>query len=93
MIKIDWNHVELLGWYDHACKSHSMIIEGNRPMVKVMVTGVEEKKIPLLNAHVGNEARLHLIPDDSNPFMYAKENHGIYAVGFYIEEGFARDST
>ncbi len=91
MIKVDWNHIELLGWYDYSGKSYSVIVEGNRPMVKVVVTGVEGEAIPLLNAPVKNGAKLHTIPEERNPFDYAKELNGFYAVGFYIEEGFERE--
>jgi hypothetical protein len=91
LIKIDWNHVELLGWYDHKGKSYSMIVEGNRPMVKVVVTGVKGEAVPLLNAPVHNGAKLQLVPEDRNPFDYAKEKAGFYAIGFYIEEGFERE--
>ncbi len=93
MKKIDWNHVELLGWYDYAGTSRSMLIESNRPMVKVVVIGVKGEDIPFLNAPVLNGAKLHLIPEDRNPFGYAKEIGGFYALGFYIEEGFEREKA
>ena len=37
-------------------------------------------------------ATLHMIPEDRNPYEYAKELGGFYAVGFYVEEGFERSS-
>jgi hypothetical protein len=33
---------------------------------------------------------LHAIPEDRNPYEYAKELGGFYAVGIYVEEGFER---
>lgn len=62
-------------------------------MVKVVVTGVKGENMPLLNAPVLNGAKVHLIPEDRNPFDYAKAIGGFYALGFYIEEGFEREKV
>jgi hypothetical protein len=35
-------------------------------------------------------ATLHMIPEDRNPYEYAREPGGFYAVRIYVEEGFER---
>jgi hypothetical protein len=58
--------------------------------VRVVVTGVRESLIPLLDMPVPSGARLQPIPENRNPYEYAKETGGFYAVAFYVKEGFAR---
>jgi hypothetical protein len=59
-------------------------------MVRVVVTGGKESEMPLLDIPVPEDMELNLIPEDKNPYEYAKEKGGFYAVGFYMEEGFER---
>ncbi len=61
--------------------------------MKLVVTGVKEAEVPLLDMPAPSGAALHIIPDDRNPYEYAKELGGFYAVGFYVEDGFERSSS
>ena len=90
MMKIDWGHVQLLGWYDHRGKAYLIPLQDSRPTVKTVITGVKEAEVPLLDMPVPKGAALHTIPEDRNPYEYAKEIGGFYAVGLYVEEGFER---
>ncbi len=87
---LDWDHVELVGWYDRQGKAYLIPLQRNGPDVSVIVTGVREAQIPLLDIPVPTGARLHAVPEDRNPFQYAKELAGFYAVGFYVQEGLKR---
>ncbi len=90
MIKTDWKHIQLLGWYDRRGKAYMIPLQESRPPVGVVITGVKEADVPLLDMPVPKGATLHTIPEDRNPYEYAKELDGFYAVGFYVEEGFER---
>ncbi len=92
MMKADWSHIQLLGWYDHRGRAYLIPLQDSRPTVKMVITGVKEADMPLLDMPVPKGATLHPIPEDRNPYEYAKEMGGFYAVGFYVEEGFERSS-
>ena len=86
----DWNHIQLFGWYDREGVAYLIPLEPHGPTIGVVVTGVKEAEMPLLDIRVPSGAGLHLIPIDRNPYQYARELGGFYAVGFYIKEGFER---
>ncbi len=87
---LDWDHVELVGWYDHQGRAYVVPLEWCGPHISVIVTGVREAEMPLLDIPVPEGARLHTVPEDLNPFEYAKTLGGFYAVGFYVEKGMRR---
>jgi hypothetical protein len=92
MMKADWRHIQLLGWYDRRGRAYLVPLQDSRPSVKLVITGAKEAEVPLLDMPVPKGAALHIVPDDKNPYEYAKELGGFYAVGFYVEEGFERSS-
>ncbi|GEM_PF-560051 len=87
---LDWDHIELVGWYDHQGRAYLIPLERDGTHISVIVTGVREAEIPLLDIPAPSQARLHMVPEDRNPFEYAKELGGFYAVGFYMQEGVRR---
>jgi len=89
-MKTDWRHIRLLGWYDHRGNAYLVPWNESRPTVKVVVTGVREAEMPLLDIPVPRGAGIRSVPEDKNPYEYAKEIGGFYAVGVYVEEGFER---
>ncbi|MGD0230021.1 MAG: hypothetical protein ABSC19_06625 [Syntrophorhabdales bacterium] len=89
-MKMDWNHIQILGWYDHRGRAYLIPWQESRPTIKVVVTGVKEAGMPLLDMPVPAGAVFHTIPEDRNPYEYAKEKGGLYAVACYVEEGFER---
>jgi hypothetical protein len=91
-MKADWDHIQLLGWYDHWGKAYLIPMQNSRPEVQTVITGVKEADMPLLDMPVPKGAALRMVPEDKNPYEYAKELDGFYAVGFYVEEGFERSS-
>jgi hypothetical protein len=46
--------------------------------------------MPLLDIPVPKGAQLQAVPEDRNPYEYAREIDGFYAVGVYVEEEFER---
>ncbi len=89
-MKMDWAHIRLLGWYDHRGSAYLVPWSDTRPTVRVVVTGLREAEMPLLDIPVPEGAHLQAVPEDRNPYEYAKEVDGFYAVGVYVEEGFER---
>lgn len=81
-----------MGWYDHRGRAYLIPLQDTRPTVRVVITGVKESEVPLLDMPVPKGAALHTIPEERNPYEYAKELGGFYAVGLYVEEGFERAS-
>jgi hypothetical protein len=87
---VDWNHIQLLGWYDHEGRAYLVPLQTDGPLIGVIVTGIREADMPLLDMPVPEGARLQSIPEEKNPFEYAKEIDGFYAVGCFVEEGLER---
>lgn len=89
MRQVDWEHVYLLGSYGRDGEAYLTTWSGNRPEVEVVVTGVHHA--PMWDAPVPMGAELHEVPKGTDGQEYAKELDGIYAFGWYVEEGFERE--
>ncbi len=90
MDKLDWNHVYLLGWYDHSGRSHLSTWHGDFPVVTVVVFGVNPLNIPLWDALVPPNARFELASSLDAAQGKARSQGGYAAFGWYIEKGFER---
>jgi len=98
VMRIDWEHVYLLAWWDEKGKSYLTTWDWNRPYVHVVVTGLDGWHMPLWkHPDVPSGAQLHLVPDEVSNFQhrleYAALRGGYLALGWYIEEGFERESV
>jgi hypothetical protein len=82
--ELAWDGVYLLGWYDHEGKGYLTTWKGTMPYVHVVVTGCNGLNMPLWDAHVPPNARLHPVPGDKDPEDYAKEMGGYHAFGWKI---------
>ena len=101
-MKLDWEHIYLLGWYDQSGKSYLTTWSGDLPIINVIVTGPSslhtfgpplwkapaQAKLP--GAPLVEEFQLHEITIDDDPIEEARDLNGVVAVGWYIEEGFKR---
>ncbi len=92
-VMLDWNHVLLTGWYDRHGKAYFVPQQLNGPTVRVVLTGIEESEIPLLDIALPPGVKLEAVPENENPFEYARAKGGIYAIGVYIRAGFERLSS
>jgi len=93
-MKIDWDHVYLLGWVTSEGISSltTWRDDGTLPRINVMVSGNFKYGPPMWNGPLySSNCNIELIPEGiSDPIKYAKERGGLYAFGWYIEEGFNR---
>lgn len=88
---VDWDHVYLLGWYDHEGRDYLTSWDGDLPYVNVVVLGVlPETGMPLWNASVPEGAMVEEIPEGVDPHEYAKEKGGYYAFGWLFADGVER---
>jgi hypothetical protein len=91
-MKIDWEHIYLLGWHSADGKRNFTSWSGQRPWVDVVVIGATDDDM----AHIMWAAPLHAdfklipIPALTNRLAYAKINSGLHAFGWYLEEGVKR---
>ncbi len=97
-IKLDWDHVYLLGWHDKDGHSYLTTWSGDRPWVEVVVTGAGPFGPPIWKSYVPNGVTLHEMSEPSGHRFRSKEDrarllHGIYAFGWYIEEGIEREKV
>ena len=83
---LDWDHLWLLGWYDHNGQGYLTTWEGSMPYVHVVITGVKGINFPLWRAPVPQYADIHEIPEGKDPKEYAKEIGGYYAFGWLLED-------
>jgi len=85
---LDWNHILLLGWYDQEGRASLIRRQACGPVLMIVVSGVEESEMRLIDISVPEHARLETIPEEENPFDCARMAGGFYAVGVYVKEGF-----
>ena len=84
---VDWDHILLLGWYDHEGRAFLIRRQVRGPVLMVVVSGLEESDMQLIDISVPERAQLEVIPEEENPFDYARMAGGFYAVGVYVKEG------
>lgn len=100
-MKVDWNHIYLLGWYSSNDNTHLTTWEGGLPLIRIVVTGPCEPSGPpmwdFLEAYregpTVDHFQLHEVKDDETSYDWlskAKRLNGIRAFGWYIEKGFER---
>lgn len=91
-MKIDWEHIYLLGWHSADGKKNLTAWHGRRPWIDVVVVGATDNDM----SHIMWSAPLHfdfpliLIPPLTNRLDCAKINGGLHAFGWYLEEGVNR---
>ena len=103
-MKIDWKHVYLLGfWYPNGKRSLTSW-DGYAQRVEVVVVGdgvqkalnwKNNRRIPMWDAPAPPDMEVRPfpsdVPDDTDvKIKYATEHGGVFAFGWYFEEGFER---
>ena len=95
-MKIDWNHIYLLGWHSKDGKRNltQFGISKNK-WVDVVIADVDDSDMGRVMWDNGlhKELQLLTIPTGFNYQWWAEENNGIHAFGWYIEEGFERKAA
>jgi hypothetical protein len=89
---VDFDHIELFGWFDHDGTAYIPSWDGEGPpVIHVIVRGVTPKNMPLGRKPVPLGASLeHVRRFDGSAREVAKRTAGYYALGAYIAEGFDR---
>jgi len=89
-----WENVLLLGWYGADGRAHISEFKGNVPILHVVVTGCDERLIPLGDgAPVPDGAKVMLIPEGRNPSEYAREIGGVHAIGWEMHQSIERKES
>jgi hypothetical protein len=92
--EIDWDHVYLLGWYDHEGTPYLSTWAGDRPRVDVVVFGTGGGLLmPLWDGAVPKGVAFEPVPEGEEPLAYAKSRGGYYAFGWYFAEGIKRKGS
>ena len=99
-IKLDWDHVYLLGWYNRDGVAHLTSWSGGNPNIHVVVSGPKVLTYgpPLWNASISMEMggypvedfTLHELKLEEDWQSQAQKLGGVIAFGWYIPKGFKR---
>lgn len=89
--ELSWDRLYLLGWYDHSGRPHLTTWGGDRPLIHVVVHGVNGFNFPLWDAPVPSRARVEPLPQDWQG-TYDTFDGGYIAIGWLLEEPFVRRS-
>ena len=91
-MKIDWEHIYLLGWHSSNGERNLTAWSGKRPWIDVVVVGANDNDMKhiMWSSPLHYDFQLILIPPLTNRLAYAKINGGLHAFGWYLEEGVKR---
>ena len=92
-MKIDWNHIYLLGWHSKDGKRNlTQFGMSKNKWVDVVVVGASDQDMKRVMWDNGLHKQMELlaIPAGFNCQWFAEENNGIHAFGWHIESGFER---
>lgn len=87
----DWAHIYLLHYWDAEGRHQLTTFSADESTQWVHAIVYGASAVPLWKARVPEGATFDLIPADApDPRALARERGGLYAVGWYIPEGFER---
>jgi len=91
-MKIDWEHIYLLGWHSADGKRNFTSWSGQKPWIDVVVIGATDNDMKhiMWSSPLHENFQLISIPPLTNRLAYAKINGGLHAFGWYLEEGVNR---
>lgn len=91
-MKIDLEHVYLLGWHSADGKKNLTTWQGNRPWIDVVVVGATDNDMKniMWSSSLHKDFQLIKIPALTNKAAFAKMNGGLSAFGWYLDEGVKR---
>lgn len=90
-MKIDWEHIFLLGWHSPDGKRNLTSWSGKNPWIDVVVVANDNDMQHIMWAQpLHANFPLLSIPPLTNRLSYAKINSGLHAFGWYIENGINR---
>jgi len=91
-MKIDWEHIYLLGWDSPDGKRNLTSWHGKHPWVDVVIVGATDFDMSKLvwNSPLHGSFSMLEVPAGVNAQWYAKEKGGLRAFGWYMEDGVDR---
>jgi hypothetical protein len=91
-MKIDWEHIYLLGWYSPDGKRNLTPWQGKRPWIDVVVIDAtdDDMKHIMWSSPLHRQFDLVSVPKFAYPKDYARAKNGLWAFGWYLEEGVNR---
>jgi hypothetical protein len=85
---LDWDHVYLLGWFQHG-RAYLTTYAGYRPKVTVVVR-TPGCSPPMWAARVPAGCELVPVPPETDASVLARQLGGVVAFGWYLAEGMVR---
>jgi hypothetical protein len=79
-----WDNTYLLAWYDREGKAYLTTWSGDLHIVHVVVTGCRAMEMPIWDAPVPGNAKLHSIPAGVDPQEHARALGGYHAFGWHV---------
>jgi len=92
-VKLSWNHIYLLAWWDANGRPLMTTWEGDLPKVFVVVTNARRCGPPLWDAPVDGAQLVCFVPKElplDKKITYAADREGFLALGWYVESGIIR---
>lgn len=91
-MKIDWEHIYLLGWHSKDGKRNLTSWRGKYRWIDVVVVGATDNDLKHLMwaSPLHKDFQLILIPPLTNCQWFANMNNGLHAFGAYVEDGIKR---
>ncbi len=91
-MKIDWEHIYLLGWHSKDGKRNFTTWSGKRPWIDVVVVGADDNDMKniMWSLPLHKDFQLIVVPNDVNPRQFASDSNGLWAFGWFLSEGVNR---
>lgn len=91
-MKIDLDHVFLLGWHSENGMRNLTNWNGRHLWINVVVVGANDVDMSYImwSSPLHRDFQLLLVPPLTNNLFYARSNGGLHAFGWYFDQGIKR---